>query len=334
MYNYLKNYYWSVIIKDKEIKKWILFSINNNNEYEIKVDNFGIEDDFFVKNKFNTRKASVMFKGTLININNEEEYIKLSIYSRNIKKQKQFINKFINKCKEEFNKKYEKIYNKTDRIEYYEFNNKWKHIANIPKRSIKSLSGKKPSIILNDLKQFLLDFEIYKKREIPYKRCYFLYGVNGMGKTSTVRMVASELNKPICHILLNENINDNILTNAFTTAPINSILLIENFDFYPNIYNKILNILDGISTVYGTILFIIGQNINNIPKNVIRKGRIDKIIKYNYISKKQMYQYYIDFFKNINIAFCDDIFQKYKNLTYSELQFIFIEHEKNISNLI
>ncbi|MES1905388.1 MAG: Complex III assembly protein translocase and chaperone [Paramarteilia canceri] len=140
--------------------------------------------------------------------------------------------------------------------------------------SIFLADGSKKSII-GDVQEFLNNQNWYKDRGIPYKRGYLFYGPPGSGKTSTIMAIAGELNLDIGIVNLNEpGLGDERLFHLLDSAPMNSILLIEDIDraFEASKSQKyadekyvgmthltmsgLLNALDGIGSAHGMMVFL------------------------------------------------------------------------------
>jgi predicted AAA+ superfamily ATPase len=343
-----RNFYYTCEIKNKKIKKWIKFGLDTHvnhypNNFKISIDNFTMKErKYIIKDKLLENKLNyIKFRNKYITIVNIDDMIQLKVFYRDIEKPKLFFKDFIEYCQEKY-KEFRRTFNKKfDRIPYYEFNKMWKHVADIPKRSIKTLFGKQSKIIYEDIQNFLNNSDTYRKLEIPYKRGYLLYGVSGAGKTSTIKVIASEYNMSICKISSSlKEINDEILNKAFMTMPVNSIFVIEDFDIFLHKFTLIgdnisssclLNILDGISSTYDNIIFFTTNKINKIPKELIRVGRIDMIVKYDYITKNDIIEYFEHFFNNTNMAsnFATKLIEKYNNISFAELQNYLIKYNKS-----
>ena len=66
---------------------------------------------------------------------------------------------------------------------------------------------------------------------VPYRRGYLLYGPPGTGKTSFVQAVAAKLNLNICYLNLSGgSIDDDGLNGLLNSAPMRSIILLEDID--------------------------------------------------------------------------------------------------------
>jgi chaperone BCS1 len=86
-------------------------------------------------------------------------------------------------------------------------------------------------LIINDINRFLSSAEWYINKGVPYRRGYLLYGPPGTGKTSFVQAIAAKLNLNICYLNLSGgNMDDDGLNGLLNSAPMRSIILLEDID--------------------------------------------------------------------------------------------------------
>ncbi len=85
--------------------------------------------------------------------------------------------------------------------------------------------------IIADIKNFMVSGEWYLSKGVPYRRGYLLYGPPGTGKTSFVQALAAAINLNICYLNLSGNsLDDDGLNRMLNSAPIRSIILLEDID--------------------------------------------------------------------------------------------------------
>jgi hypothetical protein len=162
--------------------------------------------------------------------------------------------------------------------------------------------------LVNDAKEFVRSGKWYSDRGIPYRRGYLLYGKPGCGKTSFITALAGELRMNIYVInLASKALNDETLAELMRGVPYRGIVLFEDIDaaFVPNgpgdgsesdseeegrggrareslgngvTFSGLLNILDGVASAEGRVVFFTTNHFSRLSKSLIRPGRVDVIV--------------------------------------------------------
>lgn len=147
-----------------------------------------------------------------------------------------------------------------------------------------------------------------KERYLKYGRIYktsiMLTGVPGSGKTSIVKAIASKYDRPVYVFNFTKELNDEGLINLMREIKNDSIILFEDIDAFfvdrepqkINIsFSALLNVMDGIyGSTSGCITFITANNPDRLDSALIRPGRVDKIIKFDYPRKSEIKQAFDD----------------------------------------
>ncbi|WWC63636.1 uncharacterized protein I303_106241 [Kwoniella dejecticola CBS 10117] len=85
--------------------------------------------------------------------------------------------------------------------------------------------------VLSDTRNFLDNRSFYRKRGLPWRRGWLLFGLPGTGKTSLITALASHFNLGIYIVNLGaKGIDDDYLLKLVTSIPPKSILLFEDID--------------------------------------------------------------------------------------------------------
>lgn len=195
------------------------------------------------------------------------------------------------------------------------------------KRDIDSiyLPKKHKQDIVNDLEKFLRPEtkKRYNRLGINYKRIYLLEGIPGTGKTSLITGLASKFNFNIAIVSFIPKMTDvDLIRSLGSLTYINddndnekdrkkTFLVFEDIDCIfkerksndehrNNItFSGLLNALDGI-TSSDIICFITTNYKCNLDSALIRPGRIDYIMQFDYAIKEQIMDIFKDFTSETN----------------------------------
>lgn len=197
-----------------------------------------------------------------------------------------------------------------DIVRVYYYNDYWYLFSKTPKRSIDTLYLKQGELnnLVNSIAEFFSEDERseYLSFGIPYKKVYFLYGVPGSGKTSTINSIASHFDCDIHTIPLSTDMDDSKLVEAFSSVSSEDsdrqnrkIILIEDIDCIfedrkegDSIKNKVtlqglLNCMDGFTCVEGGLIFITANKPESLDNAMIRSCRVDYKLELGYADKYQ-----------------------------------------------
>jgi len=213
----------------------------------------------------------------------------------------------------------------------------WNNMLKVEKRSLDSviLKGNNKEKILNHITSFKDKKETYVKNGIPYKTGIALHGPPGTGKSSIIKAIASDLNRDLYIININE-VSDSGLKNLLSSVDPQSIIAIEDIDSVNSALNRnddkpsknkgsiefnklsltgLLNVLDGISSPSDIITIITTNHIDKLDPALLRPGRVDLSIELSEITDVEIKSYIARFFpKN------DTSMYKFKDIIPCQLQ--------------
>lgn len=195
---------------------------------------------------------------------------------------------------------------------------------------------------INDF--FSKDSEIeYSKFNMPYKCNILLWGVPGTGKTSTILAVASHLKMNIGLIPMSSVLDDTKLIYAINSIKKKNcnIIVLEDIDsmfgdkkIADNNLNTltlsgVLNCLDGLYRNKGVMIFMTANNIDNLENALLRSGRIDYKLYFDYANEDQARQCFKHCFPD-KMDQIDSVINhlKGKKYTLAMLQSFFFKNKK------
>ena len=224
----------------------------------------------------------------------------------------------------------------------------WQKKSKLRKRPLESLILKENQLetIINDIKTFKNNESKYLENGIPYHRGYLLHGPPGCGKTSIVSTLASffEMNIYFCNMSSFNSSAD--LMSCFSSLSENSIVVIEDIDAifkdkdhkrkmddnFKMDFSTLINILDGICSSHGTIVFMTTNHLELLDDALIRPGRVDKKYLIDYCDKFQIESFIDKFCPEQAESLKDKIIED--KIPPVELQNYFLEYENDPKALI
>lgn len=160
----------------------------------------------------------------------------------------------------------------------------------------------------------------YARRGVPYRRGYLLYGPPGTGKTSFSLALAGHFQIDLYMVSLTSmQLTDEGLSRLFDCLPPKCIVLLEDVDSAgierenskteedtdkvkkkrkkPQVtLSGLLNTIDGAASQEGRLLIMTSNTPETLDPALIRHGRVDKQIKFDYIQRSNAKQLFIRMF--------------------------------------
>lgn len=152
--------------------------------------------------------------------------------------------------------------------------------------------------IVDHIDTFIKMHAKYVKYGRPYKLNLLLTGVPGSGKSSIVKALALKYNRPLYITGFSKGLTDESIIDLISNVKDNSILLFEDIDAFfidrkpvdINLsFSCLINILDGaLNKGNGIITILTANKPEDLDPAMIRPGRIDRIIKFDYPKKSEI----------------------------------------------
>ena len=261
---------------------------------------------------------------------------------------KDILDSFLIESKRIYNKEIldkEKVKNK---VTHYLWDEYWEVISKKAHRRLDTLcfSNNIHKELFNDIKTFLSKEteDEFLSYGIPYKFNILLEGYPGTGKSSLIHSIASELDMNLATVSFDKDMNDKCFLRALKKLPENTILVLEDIDtcfkdrtdkgnYVALTLGGLLNTLDGPSSIFKQIIIMTTNYKCNLDSALIRPGRIDKVIHFDYADKRQIELIFNKFIKDTTLF--DDFYKEIKNynLTTAMLQQYLFRYRKS-NNLI
>jgi chaperone BCS1 len=202
---------------------------------------------------------------------------------------------------------------------------------------------------VTDIDKFINSEDEYLDKGIPYKRNYLLEGLPGTGKTSLIFAIASYLDMDLCVLNFSGNLDDINFMDAVSNMNDKSILVLEDIDcIFGDRKNEtntrsgisfggILNVLDGIGRKHKLITFMTTNYVDRLDDALIRAGRIDYKLKFDYSNKEQAKHMYSKLINGGNDDDCKKFIDKIKKCKYTPAtlqKYLFKHRDKDIETIL
>jgi len=315
------------------------------------LDRFNLDFSFtYADAIFHIKKVKLENQQIITKIDHEFKHILYSVYEISYQlKDKDKFEEFIKESVKYYVKFYLGFKKEIDKIKVFISSCDGGYFESLgcrPKRNLNTIyiPKKQKEDLMNDINDFLdpKTKQLYAELGIPYKRTYLFEGEMGSGKTSLISAVASTIGYNLAIVSFTPKLTEVQLMKMMRNfnneqgPDDNVIIVLEDLDCLFNerknndtalnsmSFSGILNALDGISTSQNRIIIITTQYIKHLDSALIRPGRVDYIMHFDYIVKEQIEDIFKSFTKcndkeKIN-EFCNLYFELNIKTSTSSLQ--------------
>jgi len=210
------------------------------------------------------------------------------------------------------------------------------------------LPGSTAIDVAEDIRQFLQSEGWYRERGIPYRRGFLFHGVPGSGKTSLITALAGEIGMSLYALNLGDpHLTDGSLNSLLGDAKPGSVILLEDVDAAFTrrekgkdtdngvTFSGLLNALDGAASKEGSIVFMTTNHKDALDPALIRPGRADVHILFDYATREQAQRLFRQFFPDVPSTLADrfsDIASR--QVTMAQIQGILLQHKGSPDNAL
>jgi chaperone BCS1 len=166
--------------------------------------------------------------------------------------------------------------------------------------------------ILKDIDWFLNAENWFNSMGVPYHRGYLFHGLPGTGKTSLITALANHFKTNVCLLKLSE-LTDMTLATAVRRVARKSMIVLEDVDCVTVsredatktkeeesstrvTLSGLLNIMDGFQAPQKILFFLTTNYLEKLDPALIRPGRIDFRLAFDYATQEQKQELYSRFF--------------------------------------
>jgi len=179
--------------------------------------------------------------------------------------------------------------------------------------------------LISHIDNFLALKDKYIKYGRNHKLNLLLTGVPGSGKTCLCKAIARKYNYPVYIFNFSKSLTDESFIELTNDIKDNSIVLFEDIDSYfkdrtsldINIsFSCLINILDGFISKSGAgiITILTANNPDRLDPALIRPGRIDKIIKFDFPNKEEIKEAFMSLIPSKDNKDFEEFYDKIKKI--------------------
>ncbi|HLM57800.1 MAG TPA: AAA family ATPase [Pyrinomonadaceae bacterium] len=193
----------------------------------------------------------------------------------------------------------------------------WRRVSHHTPRPLETVilpAGLKDEIV-EDIEKFLDSRDWYRARGVPWRRTWLFHGLPGTGKSSLVAALAGHFGVDLyMPNLTGSGMNDEALMSLMLEVPPKSFVLFEEISDVvegrevKNVrtgseltssaitYGGLLNLLDGILTPEGVMVFMTTNQVIKLDESFVRPGRVDTPVLFTHAAAEQIGRMFLHFF--------------------------------------
>lgn len=183
----------------------------------------------------------------------------------------------------------------------------WKQAQRVQPRSLESvvLPYGVTERLLADVREFLDSESFYREIGIPWRRGWLLQGVPGSGKSSSIIALAGYLKLNVYVLNISgKGMTDERLADLLCDVPPHSVVLLEDIDATFDkrekdkddlsgvTFSGLLNVLDGVASKDGRLLFMTTNHPERLDPALTRPGRVDMTLEFSFATVDQLHRLY------------------------------------------
>ena len=182
------------------------------------------------------------------------------------------------------------------RVRIYAYSNGWKMCSSLKKRMMNSMILVDPvKQVRDEITTFFQSRSSFEQLSVPWRRGYLFWGVPGTGKSSFVMSLASELERDIFVLEVNDHMSNELFRAAFRDVPEGCIVLMEDIDTAKVTWRRelrqtgdggmltlstMLNELDGVTAKPGRLVIMTTNRAHVLDDALVRPGRVDRSVEF------------------------------------------------------
>lgn len=166
----------------------------------------------------------------------------------------------------------------------------WKEYCTRPTRPLETVHMDQAvkERIVESITEFEKSEALYDRYGITWKKIFLFHGPPGTGKTSTILALAGHFKRHIARISITPQMTSSSIEGLLSRVGNGMFVILEDVDalFVEREaktlldFSSLLNILDGVLTKRGLILFMTTNHLTRLDEAIKRPGRVDELVEF------------------------------------------------------